>query len=155
MEMSMRSNYIVLAVALSVSVASMAWSADEPAPPAAQPAAQPAATPAAQPAAQAAPPAPAAASSTSTEAAAKTPAKETATAADNKNSEADAQEKHLLASGYKKKTRNGETVYCRKEIPLGSRFEKERCGSAQEMELQAQQARDLMNGNKITGGGSK
>jgi hypothetical protein len=151
MEMSMRSNYIVLAVALSVSVASMAWSADEPAPPATAPATQPAA----QPAAQAAPAAQPAASSTSTEAAAKTPAKETATAADNKNSEADAQEKHLLASGYKKKTRNGETVYCRKEIPLGSRFEKERCGSAQEMELQAQQARDLMNGNKITGGGSK
>jgi hypothetical protein len=147
MEMSMRSKYIVLAAALSVSVMSMAWSADEPAPPAT--------APAAQPAAQAAPAAPAAASSTSTEAAAKAPAKETATAATSKDSEADAQEKHLLASGYKKKTRNGETVYCRKEMPIGSRFEKERCGSAQEMELQAQQARDLMNGNKVTAGGSK
>jgi hypothetical protein len=132
---------------LSVSVASIAWSADEPAPPAA--------APAAQPAAQAAPASQPAASSTSIEAAAKAPAKETATAADNKNSEADAQEKHLLASGYKKKTRNGETVYCKKEMPLGSRFEKERCGSAQEMELQAQQARDLMNSNRVTGGGSK
>jgi hypothetical protein len=147
MEMSMHSKYIVLAISLSVSVVSIAWSADEPAPPAA--------APAAQPAAQAAPASQPAASSTSTEAAAKAPAKETATAADNKNSEADAQEKHLLASGYKKKTRNGETVYCKKEMPLGSRFEKERCGSAQEMELQAQQARDLMNSNRVTGGGSK
>jgi hypothetical protein len=145
--MSMHSKYIVLAISLSVSVVSIAWSADEPAPPAA--------APAAQPAAQAAPASQPAASSTSTEAAAKAPAKETATAADNKNSEADAQEKHLLASGYKKKTRNGETVYCKKEMPLGSRFEKERCGSAQEMELQAQQARDLMNSNRVTGGGSK
>jgi hypothetical protein len=147
MEMSMHPKYIVLAISLSVSVVSIAWSADEPAPPAA--------APAAQPAAQAAPASQPAASSTSTEAAAKAPAKETATAADNKNSEADAQEKHLLASGYKKKTRNGETVYCKKEMPLGSRFEKERCGSAQEMELQAQQARDLMNSNRVTGGGSK
>jgi hypothetical protein len=147
MEMSMHCKHIVLAISLSVSVVSIAWSADEPAPPAT--------APAAQPAAQAAPASQPAASSTSTEAAAKAPAKETATAADNKNSEADAQEKHLLASGYKKKTRNGETVYCKKEMPLGSRFEKERCGSAQEMELQAQQARDLMNSNRVTGGGSK
>jgi hypothetical protein len=137
----MHPKYMVLAAALSVGVVSMAWSADEPAPPATAPATQPAAQPAA--------------SSTSTEAAAKASAKETATAATSKDSEADAQEKHLLASGYKKKTRNGETVYCRKEMPLGSRFEKERCGSAQEMELQAQQARDLMNSNKVTSGGSK
>ena len=141
----MRSKYIVLAVALSVGVVSSAWSADEPAPPAT--------APAAQPAAPAAPAAAAAASSTSTPA--KAPAKETATADAGKNSEADAQEKHLLASGYKKKTHNGETVYCRKEMPIGSRFEKERCGTAQDMELQAQQARDLMNGNKVTPGGSK
>ena len=141
----MRPKYIVLTVALSVSVASIAWSADEPAPPAT--------APAAQPAAPAAPSGLTAASSTSTPA--KAPAKETATADAGKNSEADAQEKHLLASGYKKKTHNGVTVYCRKEMPIGSRFEKERCGSAQDMELQAQQARDLMNGNKVTPGGSK
>lgn len=147
----MRSKYIVLAVAMSVSVVSSAWSADEPAQPATAPAAQPAAQPASQPAAQAAPAAPAAASSSSTEAAAKAPAKETATA-DSKNSEAAAQEKHLLASGYKKKTRNGQTVYCRKEMPLGSRFETERCGSAQDMELQAQQARDLMNSSRTSQG---
>jgi hypothetical protein len=144
MENSMRSKYIVLAVAMSVSVVPLAWSADEPAPPAT--------APAAQPAAQAAP-APAAAPGKSTEAASKAPAKETATAADSKTSEADAAaEKHLLASGYKKKTRNGVTVYCRKEMPLGSRFETERCGSAQDMELQAQQARDLMNSSRMSQG---
>jgi hypothetical protein len=133
----MRSKYVLLAMALSVSVVSSAWSADEPA--------QPATAPAAQPAAQAA------ASSTSTEAAAKSPAKETATAASS-TSEADAQEKHLLAAGYKKKTRGGQTVYCRKEMPLGSRFEKEHCGSAQDMELQAQQARDLVNSSRMSQG---
>jgi hypothetical protein len=147
MEISMRSKYIVAAVALSVGVGSSAWSADEPA----QPATAPAAQAATQPAAQAAPTPQAAASSTSTEAAAKTPAKETATAASS-TSEADAQEKHLLAAGYKKKTQNGQTVYCRKEMPLGSRFEKEHCGSAQDMELQAQQARDLMNSSRMSQG---
>jgi hypothetical protein len=141
--MSMHSKYIVLAISLSVSVVSIAWSADEPAPPAA--------APAAQPAAQAAPAAPPAASSTSTEAAAKAPAKAAATAADTKNSEAE-QEKHLLASGYKKKTRNGQTVYCKKEAPIGSRFEVEHCGSAQDMELAAQQGRDLMNNSRTQGG---
>jgi hypothetical protein len=143
MEISMRPKYIVLTVALSVSVASIAWSADEPA--------TPAATPAAQPAAPAAPSGLAAASSSSTPA--KAPAKETATADAGKTSEADAAaEKHLLASGYKKKTHNGVTVYCRKEMPLGSRFETERCGSAQDMELQAQQARDLMNSSRMSQG---
>jgi hypothetical protein len=132
----MHSKYIVLAAALSLSVASIAWSADEPAPPAATPA---------QPAAQAAP--------SSTDAAAKSPAKETTTAANSKVSEADAAaEKHLLASGYKKKTVNGQTLYCRKETPIGSRFEKEHCGSAQDMELQAQQARDLMNSSRMSQG---
>jgi hypothetical protein len=139
----MRSSHIVLALALSVSVVSSAWSADEPAQPATAPAAQPAQAP---PAAQAA------ASSTST--ATKTPVKETTTDTSS-NSEVDVQEKRLLAEGYKKKTHNGQTVYCRKEIPLGSRFEKEVCGSAQDMALQEQRARDLMNGNKTTGAGSK
>jgi hypothetical protein len=148
MEISMRSKYIVLSVALSVSVMSIAWSADEPAPPAV-PAAQPAATPAAQPATQAAPAAQAAASSTGAEA--KAPAKETATAASSTNSTA-AEEKQLLSAGYKKKTHNGQTFYCRKEMPIGSRFETERCGTAQDLAQQAQQARELLNGNKISAG---
>jgi hypothetical protein len=134
----MRPKYVVFAAALSVGVASSAWSGDEPAPPAAAPAAQPA------PATQAAP-------GNSTAAAAKTPAKDAATAA-SKDSDADAQEKHLLARGYKKETHNGQIVYCRKEIKFGSRFETKQCGSAQDMELAEQQARDLMNNNRISGG---
>jgi hypothetical protein len=145
----MRSKYIVLAVALSVGAASIAWSADEPAKPADTPAAQPA-PPAAQPApaAQQAP----AASSTSTEAAAKPVAKDTATPPSGKDSEADAQEKHLLARGYKKETRNGQTVFCRKEIKFGSRFETKQCGTAQDMELAEQQGRDLMNNMRNSSG---
>jgi hypothetical protein len=144
----MRSKYVVLAVALSVCAVSIAWSADEPIKPADTPAAQPG--PAAQPApaAQQTP----AASSASTEAGAKAPAKETAAPASGKDSEADVQEKHLLARGYKKETRNGQTVFCRKEIKLGSRFETKQCGTAQDMDLAEQQGRDLMNNMKNASG---
>jgi hypothetical protein len=146
MEICMRSKYIVLSVALSVSVMSIAWSADEPAPPAASPAAQPAATPAAQPAAQAA------ASSTANEAATKTPAKTTATAASDTKSTTNADEKRILAAGYKKKTQNGQTFYCRKETPIGSRFESERCETAEEMAMRAQQGKDFIKSTTAVAG---
>ena len=147
----MRSKYIVLTVALGVSVASIAWSADEPAPPAATPAAQPAAPAASTaPAAAAAQPA---TSSSSIEPVIKAPANETATAAAGKTSEADAAaEKQLLAMGYKKKTFHGQTFFCRSEMPIGSRFEKDHCGTAQDLQMQAQQAKDTMNGNRTSQG---
>jgi hypothetical protein len=140
----MLSKHIVLAVALSVSVVSIAWSADEPAsPPAASPPAAASPTPAAD--ATAAPPAAA-----QPAAAAKAPAKEATTAADSKDSDA---EKHLLARGYKKETRsNGQVVFCRKEIELGSRFETKKCGTAESMAFAEQQARDLMHNSQYSGG---
>jgi hypothetical protein len=140
MEISMRSNYIVLSVALSVSVMSIAWSADEPAPPPTAPATQPAAQ--------------AAASSTANEAATKAPAKSTATAtaASDTKSTTDAQEKRILAAGYKKKTQNGQTFYCRKETPIGSRFESERCETAEEMAMRAQQGKDFIKSTTAVAG---
>jgi hypothetical protein len=139
----MRSKHIVLAVALSVSVVSIAWSADEPAsPPAASPPAAASPTPAADTTA--------AQPTAAQTAAAKAPAKETTTAADSKDLDA---EKHLLARGYKKETRsNGQTVYCRKEIKLGSRFETKECGTAETMALAEQQARELMHNSQYSGG---
>ena len=131
----MRSKYIVLSVALSVGVVSIAWSADEPAPPAATPA---------QPAAQAA------ASNTANEAATKAPAK--ATAASDKKSTTDPEEKRILAAGYKKKTQNGQTFYCRKETPIGSRFESERCETAEEMAMRAQQGKDFIKSTTAVAG---
>jgi hypothetical protein len=140
MEISMRSNYIVLSVALSVSVMSIAWSADEPAPPPTAPATQPAAQ--------------AAASRTANEAATKALAKATATAtaASDTKSTTDAQEKRILAAGYKKKTQNGQTFYCRKETPIGSRFESERCETAEEMAMRAQQGKDFIKSTTAVAG---
>jgi hypothetical protein len=142
MEISMRSNCIVLSVALSVSVMSIAWCADEPAPPPTAPATQPAAQ--------------AAASSTANEAATKAPAKATATAtataASDTKTTTDAQEKRILAEGYKNKTQNGQTFYCRKETPIGSRFESERCETAEEMAMRAQQGKDFIKSTTAVAG---
>ena len=42
--------------------------------------------------------------------------------------------------GYKEKTFNGETVYCKKVAKIGSRFEEETCMTGPEMERMMQQA---------------
>jgi len=126
MEICMRSKYIVLSVALSVSVMSIAWSADEPAPPPTAPAAQ------------------SAASSTTDQAAAK--------AASDAKAKADAEEKRYRAAGYKKKTQNGQTFYCRKETPIGQRFESEFCQTPEEMAMRAQQGKDFIKSTTAVAG---
>jgi hypothetical protein len=123
---------------LGVGAGPAACFADEPV--------QPATTSVAQPAAQQTP----AASSASTDPASKAPVKETATAAGGKDSDAD--EKRLLARGYKKEIRNGQTMYCRKEIKTGSHFETKQCGTAESMALAEQQARDLMQNSQYSSG---
>jgi hypothetical protein len=52
--------------------------------------------------------------------------------------------------GYKAKTRNGETVYCKKVAQIGSRFETETCvtaSEAEQMEHQAEWERALLRKN--------
>jgi hypothetical protein len=57
------------------------------------------------------------------------------------------QTKRLRAMGYKPEVQNGVTVFCRKETPMGTRFEKKICGNGDEIERNAQAARDaLQNG---------
>jgi hypothetical protein len=54
------------------------------------------------------------------------------------------QTKRLRAMGYKPEVQNGVTVFCRKETPMGTRFEKKICGNGDEIERNAQAARDAM-----------
>src|ERR1700753_4097832 len=75
-------------------------------------------------------------------------------AAAKKAAEADAEEKRLLARGYKKEIHNGETFYCRYETKMGSRFETKQCGTVESMNQAEQQARDLMQ-NRMRAAGSK
>jgi hypothetical protein len=142
METLMHHKHILLTLAFSAGLASIAWSADEPAQQTTAP--SPSSAPAAQ--AAAAPPA-AAATSAATNTAAK--AKETTAAVSGK--EAD-DEKRLLSRGYKKETRGNQTVYCRKEIKTGSHFETKVCGTAESMALAEQQARDLMQNSQNSSG---
>jgi hypothetical protein len=51
-----------------------------------------------------------------------TPAAAAAAPAAKQDVKADANEKHLLAEGYKSEMRNGDKVFCRKEELLGSRL---------------------------------
>ena len=55
----------------------------------------------------------------------------------------DAEEKRLLAMGYKMQMRNGEKVFCRREPVLGSRLEgKLICGTPQDLITRAEQNRE-------------
>lgn len=123
--------HVVLTLALGASLASIAWSADEPAPAAASSASQ------------TAPAQPAATTPSASSDAAKAPAKE--------ETQADADEKHVLARGYKKETHGNQTVYCRKEVKTGSHFETKICGTAESLALQERQARDLMQSQSAAG----
>jgi hypothetical protein len=59
------------------------------------------------------------------------------------------QTKRLRALGYKPEVHDGVTVFCRKEMPLGTRFEKKVCGNGDEIEKNAQAARDsVQNGQR-------
>jgi hypothetical protein len=55
----------------------------------------------------------------------------------------DAEEKRLLAAGYKVELRHGEKVYCRREEILGSRLGAvKNCGTAAELRTTVQETRD-------------
>ncbi len=112
--------------------------ADTPAEPAATPAAAPAAAPVA-PGPPASTAAPAAASNAATAASAAT-----TNAAASRESDA-ALEKRLTNSGYKPKTRNGATVWCKREAELGSRLGgQEVCGTPDELRRNAQEQQDAV-----------
>jgi hypothetical protein len=49
---------------------------------------------------------------------------------------------HFLAEGYKPEMRNGEQIYCKKEIALGSRLSTVKtCGTLEQLKLNEQAAR--------------
>jgi hypothetical protein len=103
-------------------------------PPASPSAAVPAATPAS-----------AAPSTPVTNANAASAAKPEANAAADAAAAAAAEEKRLLADGYKPEMRNGTKVWCRREQELGSRLGGQKvCGTAQELKLVVQQNKDLV-----------
>jgi hypothetical protein len=100
--------------------------ADEPAVPADQ--VQPAPAAAATPAASSAPVAPAA--SVKAEAA-------------SNSDVTPAQMKAFRQAGYKPEVRNGQTLFCRKEAQLGTRFESKTCGTAADIARSTANSQEL------------
>jgi len=109
----------VLSCALAAEPPSEQAPAAQSAAPASAPSAASAATPAAAPA---------------TEASNAEPVDEAKKAAD--------QAKRMRGLGWKPKTLNGVTVYCKKEDVIGSRFPTESCASAEIIDMRTQQAKD-------------
>jgi hypothetical protein len=55
------------------------------------------------------------------------------------------QAKALRLAGYKPEVRNGQTLYCRREAQLGTRFESKVCGTAAEIERSTENSQELAN----------
>jgi len=51
--------------------------------------------------------------------------------------------RQILAQGYRREKHGGETLYCRREQVMGSRFEKTICKTAYQIAEQTQMGRDL------------
>ena len=57
----------------------------------------------------------------------------------------DAEEKHLMAQGYRMEMRHGEKVFCHREEVLGSRLEGQKvCATAEQLKLREQQSKELV-----------
>jgi hypothetical protein len=52
--------------------------------------------------------------------------------------------KRLRGQGYKPKVQNGQTVFCKKEAKMNSRFEVEYCASAEALDIASRNAKDAM-----------
>jgi hypothetical protein len=61
-----------------------------------------------------------------------------------------AEDKRLQALGYRPEMRNGTRFYCRREAPLGSRFEHKICTTAQQHSDLRQDSKDLLEGAQRT-----
>jgi colicin import membrane protein len=126
-----------LIASLCIAVSSQALAVDPPSPAAAQsaasvPASSTATTPAEDPAA--------AAEQAKVEAKAKADAQAKADA----DAKAKALDKRLRAMGYKPRDVNGTLRYCRGEQALGSRFERQVCGTPEELAFAEQQGKETV-----------
>lgn len=57
-----------------------------------------------------------------------------------------AEDKHLRALGYTPEIHNGVTIYCKKEAPLGSRFEQKTCTTAVQHIKTRQNSKEMLEG---------
>ena len=58
--------------------------------------------------------------------------------------ELDKQTKRLRSQGYRPKVQNGRTVFCRREVVLGSHFGSDVCGTADELDKTTASAKETV-----------
>jgi hypothetical protein len=63
----------------------------------------------------------------------------------------DAQVKDLLAQGFKPQKQGDDIVYCRREAPVGSRFEQKICRTAEQINLQRSDSKEITEQLQRTG----
>jgi hypothetical protein len=129
----------VFLMSLCVGAGSLALAADPPVPSNPVEPGQPA-TPAATAATL---PATAVLPAESSAGAAKTDAVSKSGVPEAKSGVSEAQAKAMRLAGYKVQVRNGQTLYCRSERQLGTRFESKVCGTAEEIARSTANSQEL------------
>lgn len=115
-----------------------AFAAEDPPQPASTTAAPSQAAPAASPSTPAASPSPPAGSQP-----APAPATSSTVAHATNSQELTPAEKSLIAQGYKLQVKDGQRTFCRREVALGSHFEKKVCGTAEQLADSTREAKDI------------
>lgn len=80
-----------------------------------------------------------------------TPPSKAAPAHSNNSQELTAGEKKLISRGYRLEVKNGEKTFCRREVALGSHFEKKVCGTAEQLAAATEEGRDITNMTQLHG----
>jgi hypothetical protein len=127
----------IFVMSLYVGAGSLALAADPPVPSNPVEPGQPATAAAAIVPATVVPPA------ESSAGAAKTAAVSKSDVPEAKSGVSEAQAKAMRLAGYKLQVRNGQTLYCRSERQLGTRFESKVCGTAEEIARSTANSQEL------------
>jgi hypothetical protein len=131
----------IFLILLCVGAGSHALAADPPAPSQAQPV-PPAPAAVVTPAAAVTPPT-TAVTPTTTVAASDPSTNSVKADPDTKSGVTPEQMKAFRAAGYKPEVHNGQTLFCRREAQIGTRFESKTCGDAAEIERSTRNSQEL------------
>jgi hypothetical protein len=58
-------------------------------------------------------------------------------------------EERLISQGYRLEVKNGQKTFCRREVVLGSHFEKKVCGTAEQLAQSQQTSREVIENTQL------
>jgi hypothetical protein len=77
------------------------------------------------------------------------PASSTAPAHSSNSQDLTEDEKRLISRGYRLEVKNGQKTFCRREVVLGSHFEKKVCGTAEQLAESQQTSREVIENTQL------